>query len=193
MILSDADIIERLERGDLVIDPITDADQQIQPNGVDIRLWNEFKVAQPQEEEIDPTKGEGHDFIEAIDVNNDGILIRPGDFVLASSRELVEIPPDLTVQLDGRSSMGRLGITVHITAGRLDAGWRGRITLEMQNVSGSPIRLYPGMRVGQLVFEEMKSEAERPYGKERGSSYQDQTGVEESKISSDDDLRLKRV
>ena len=193
MILSDRDIIDRLGRGDLVIDPITDPAQQIQPNGVDIRLWNEFKFAQPQDEEIDPSKGDGHDFLEVIDVNNDGVLIRPQDFVLASSEELVEIPPDLTVQLDGRSSMGRLGITVHITAGRLDAGWRGRITLEMQNVTESPIRIYPGMRVGQLVFEEMKSEAKRPYGHERGSSYQGQVGVEESKISSDDDLRRKRA
>lgn len=183
MKLSDRDLAARLADGSLVVDPITDPDIQIQPNGIDVRLGTHFKFAEPQDEPVEPD--EGHDFIECFDVNNDGVTVRPDDFVLATTKERVEVPPDLTAVLDGRSSVGRIGITVHSTAGRIDAGYEGEITLEISNESPSPVRLYPEMRMGQLVFEQMTSPAERPYGSERGSSYQEQAGATESELGTD--------
>ena len=188
MILSDADILDRLEDGDLVIDPIDDYDLQIQPASVDLRLGDRFLEFQRAnipcihpnaDNEVDEYVTET-----VIDEGNDFIL-HPGDFVLGTTHERVEIPPDLIAHVEGRSSLGRLAVVVHATAGLCDPGYRGQITLELSNLGTAPVALTPGMRVSQLIFTELTTPADRPYGVERGSKYQDQEGPQASRIGSD--------
>src|SRR6478735_3217561 len=112
-----------------------------------------------------------------------GFVFDPGEFVLGSTVERVAIPHDLVARVDGRSSVGRLAIVVHATAGFIDPGFEGEITLELSNIGRIPVRLYPGMRIAQIVFQTMTSPAERPYGAARGSKYQGQSGPQASRIS----------
>ncbi|PSQ24087.1 dCTP deaminase [Halobacteriales archaeon QS_9_67_17] len=168
MILSDADILRRLEEGDLAVEPLDDPDLQIQPASVDLRLGTE-------EEYIDETVVEdGEEFI-----------LHPGDFVLGTTKERVELPADLIAHVQGRSSLGRLAVVIHATAGIIDPGYRGQITLELSNLGTAPVALTPGMRISQVLFTELKSAAERPYGAERQSKYQDQSGPQASRIQGD--------
>ncbi|WP_267642410.1 dCTP deaminase [Haloarchaeobius amylolyticus] len=188
MILSDADILRRLEEGDLVIEPLDDIDLQVQPASVDVRLGREFLefrrtnipcIHPNSEQEVD-------DYVSQTVVDDDEeFILHPGDFVLGTTKERVEVPPDLVAQVEGRSSLGRLAVVVHATAGFIDPGYRGQITLELSNLGTAPVTLTPGMRISQLVFTEMTSPAKRPYGAERGSKYQDQAGPQASKIQGD--------
>ncbi|MFB6094989.1 MAG: dCTP deaminase, partial [Halodesulfurarchaeum sp.] len=116
-------------------------------------------------------------------------IVHPGDFVLGTTKERVEIPDDLIAHVEGRSSLGRLAIVVHATAGIVDPGYQGQITLELSNLGNAPVALRPGMRISQLTFTELTSPAERPYGEERGSKYQDQSGPQASRIQRDDEFR----
>jgi dCTP deaminase len=188
MILSDADILDRLAEGDLVIEPLEDVDLQVQPASVDLRLGREFLEFQHanipcihpnSEQEVDEYVAETH-----VDEGGEFIL-HPGDFVLGTTVERVEIPPDLIAHVEGRSSLGRLAIVVHATAGLCDPGFSGKITLELSNLGTAPVALTPGMRISQLTFTELKTPADRPYGEERGSKYQDQSGPQASKIQGD--------
>ena len=188
MILSDSDILDRLAAGDLAIEPLADVDQQVQPASVDLRLGERFLEFQrtnipcihpPEADEVgeyvtETTVPEGEEFI-----------LHPGDFVLGTTTERVEIPDDLVAHVEGRSSLGRLAIVVHATAGLCDPGYKGQITLELSNLGTAPVALSPGMRVSQLTFTELKSAADRPYGSERGSKYQDQDGPQASRIGAD--------
>jgi dCTP deaminase len=115
----------------------------------------------------------------------ESFTLHPGDFALGSTIETVTIPDDLVGLVDGRSSVGRLAVVVHATAGLIDPGFRGQITLEMSNIGRIPVRLYPGMRIAQIVLHQMTSKAERPYGLARGSSYQAQTGPQVSRLKLD--------
>ncbi|WP_459192784.1 dCTP deaminase [Halosimplex sp. J119] len=188
MILSDADILRRLEEGDLVVEPLDDPDIQIQPASVDLRLGREFLEFQHanipcihpnSEREVD-------EYVEETVVDADGeFILHPGDFVLGTTHERVEIPDDLIAHVEGRSSLGRLAIVVHATAGLCDPGYQGQITLELSNLGTAPVALTPGMRISQLTFTELKTPADRPYGEERGSKYQDQSGPQASKIQGD--------
>jgi dCTP deaminase len=188
MILSDADILRRLEAGDLVVEPLDDPDIQIQPASIDLRLGREFLEFQHanipcihpnSEQEVD-------DYVEETVVDaDDEYILHPGDFVLGTTHERVEIPDDLIAHVEGRSSLGRLAIVVHATAGLCDPGFSGKITLELSNLGTAPVALSPGMRISQLTFTELKTPADRPYGEERGSKYQDQTGPQASKIQGD--------
>jgi dCTP deaminase len=191
MILSDADIRRRLTAGDLVVEPLADPDLQIQPASIDLRLGREFLEFQrtniscihPNSEQevgeyVDETYvDEGEEFI-----------LHPGDFVLGTTKERVEIPPDLLGTVQGRSSLGRLAIVIHATAGIIDPGYRGQITLELSNLGTAPVALSPEMRISQVIFTELKTTAAEPYGTERGSKYQDQTGPQASRIQSDDEF-----
>ncbi|WP_136717917.1 dCTP deaminase [Halorientalis salina] len=188
MILSDADILERLEKGDLVIDPLSDPEIQVQPASVDLRLGREFLEFQHanipcihpnSEQEVDEYVDET--YVE----EGDEFILHPGDFVLGTTVETVEIPPDLIAHVEGRSSLGRLAIVVHATAGLCDPGYKGQITLELSNLGTAPVALTPGMRISQLTFTELKTPADRPYGEERGSKYQNQSGPQASKIQGD--------
>ncbi|MFB6134502.1 MAG: dCTP deaminase [Halanaeroarchaeum sp.] len=188
MILSDGDILERLEEGDLVIEPLGDVALQVQPASVDVRLGREFLEFQRANiPSIHPnSENETEDYTSATVIDDEReFILHPGDFVLATTKERVEIPPDLVAQVEGRSSLGRLAVITHATAGFVDPGFRGRITLELSNLGTAPVALTPEMRIAQLVFTELKNPAEKPYGEERGSKYQDQTGPEASRIQGD--------
>lgn len=188
MILSDTDILTRLADGDLVVEPLADVDQQVQPASVDLRLGSEFLEFQRaniscihpnDEQEIDEYISETHV------ADGEDFILHPGDFVLGTTRERVEIPNNLVAHVEGRSSLGRLAIVVHATAGLADPGYEGQITLELSNLGNAPVALTPGMRISQLTFTELKTPADRPYGDERGSKYQGQDGPQASRIGDD--------
>ena len=188
MILSDTDILRRLEAGDLVIEPLDDIDLQVQPASVDLRLGREFLEFQHANIPcIHPnSEQETEEYTDRVTVDDgDEYILHPGDFVLGTTHERVEIPADLIAHVEGRSSLGRLAIVVHATAGLCDPGYEGQITLELSNLGTAPVALSPGMRISQLTFTELKTPAERPYGEERGSKYQNQTGPQASKIEKD--------
>ena len=188
MILSDADILRRLEEGSLVVEPLSDPDIQVQPASIDLRLGREFLEFQHANIPcIHPnSEQETVEYTESVTVDDDGeYILHPGDFVLGTTHERVEIPDDLIAHVEGRSSLGRLAIVVHATAGLCDPGYKGQITLELSNLGTAPVALTPGMRISQLTFTELKTPAERPYGSERGSKYQDQKGPQASKIQGD--------
>src|SRR6056297_395897 len=193
MILSDTDLLERLGEGDLVVDPIDDIDTQVQPASIDMRLGPEFLEFQRTNIPcIHPNRAEEvDDYVRETYVEEgEEFLLHPGDFVLGTTKERVEIPSDLVATVEGRSSLGRLAVVVHATAGFIDPGFKGQITLELSNLGTAPVALTPGMRISQLVFTELKSESTRPYGAERGSKYQDQDGPKASKIQDDPEFEL---
>tara|TARA_B110000263_G_scaffold240259_1_gene243277 strand:- start:860 stop:1558 length:699 start_codon:yes stop_codon:yes gene_type:complete len=188
MILSDVDIRQRIKSGEIVIDPLDDWDLQIQPASVDLKLGKEFLEFRRTDipcihpnSEIEVSKYVRETIVE----DGKEFILHPGDFVLGTTKERVEIPPDLIAHVQGRSSMGRLAVVIHATAGVIDPGYRGQITLELSNLGSAPVALTPGMRISQVIFTELKTPAERPYGKTRGSKYQDQTGPQASRIQLD--------
>lgn len=188
MILSDADIEARLKKGDLVITPLGDPELQIQPASVDLRMGNEFIVFKPGHIPciyIDRPDTAG-DYTEEVYIEDeDHFILHPGEFALGTTLEHVEIPDDLVARIEGRSSLGRLAVIVHATAGFIDPGFKGRVTLELSNLGKVPVALKPKMRCSQIVFHEMKTKAARPYGEGRGSKYQNQKGPIASRISVD--------
>ncbi|MFB6283346.1 MAG: dCTP deaminase [Halobacteria archaeon] len=193
MILSDRDIRERLENGDLTVEPLDDPELQIQPASIDLRLGREFlefrrsniPCIHPNSEE----ETEDYTRKNIVEQGEDYVL-HPGDFVLGSTYETVEIPEDLVARVEGRSSLGRLAIVVHATAGFVDPGFRGKITLELSNLGTAPVALRPEeMRISQIVLTELSTAAEVPYGSERGSKYQDQTEPTASRIQDDEEWR----
>jgi dCTP deaminase len=189
MSLSDRDIARRLDEGDLDIDPITDRELQLQPASVDLRLGNTFVVYKLPHVACIDTRDDPAEagYTETVTVEDgDGFILHPGEFVLGATHEWVNIPDDLVARVEGRSSIGRLAVVVHATAGFIDPGFQGRITLELSNLGRVAVKLYPGMRISQLVFHEMTSAAERPYGPDRGSKYFGQEGPVASRIREDD-------
>ncbi|MFQ3285568.1 MAG: dCTP deaminase [Natronomonas sp.] len=191
MILSDTDIRRRLTDGNLVVDPLADPELQIQPASIDLRLGREFLefkrtnipcIHPNSEQEVDEYVEETH-----VDEGEEFIL-HPGDFVLGTTKERVEIPDDLLGTVQGRSSLGRLAVVIHATAGIVDPGYRGQITLELSNLGTAPVALQPDMRISQVIFTELKSAASEPYGTDRGSKYQDQSGPQASRIQSDEEF-----
>lgn len=191
-ILSDKTIKEYLEEGKIVIDPLKD-EQQIQPSSVDMRLGDEFKVFKViRKPYIDPKDEEDiAEYMESSTVpEGEAFIIHPNEFALATTQEYVKVPDDLVARVEGRSSMGRLGVTMHVTAGYVDPGFEGRITLEISNIGAMPVALYPGQRVCQLVFETMTTPAELPYGHpKRNSKYMKQLKPESSRIKLDYELK----
>ena len=188
MILSDRDIRARLRSGELAIGPLTDEDLQIQPASVDLRLSREFLVYRPAQVTVldpdDPASIAAS--MERVVLDEDrAFVLHPGEFALGTSIERVKIPSDLVGMVDGRSSIGRLAVVVHATAGFIDPGFEGQITLELSNIGSIAVKLYPGMRIAQIVLHQMTSPADRPYGLERGSHYQLQTGPQLSRIRRD--------
>ncbi|WP_400217339.1 dCTP deaminase [Methanobrevibacter smithii] len=191
-ILSDKTIKEYLEEGKIVIDPLND-EQQIQPSSVDMRLGDEFKVFKViRKPYIDPKDEEDiAEYMESSTVpEGEAFIIHPNEFALATTQEYVKVPDDLVARVEGRSSMGRLGVTMHVTAGYVDPGFEGRITLEISNIGAMPVALYPGQRVCQLVFETMTTPAELPYGHpKRNSKYMKQLKPESSRVKLDYELK----
>lgn len=176
MILSDRTIRELLDAGRIVIDPLDPAD--IQPSSVDVHLDNLFRVFRNDTTPFIDPKENQEDLTELVEVKEDNaFILHPGEFVLGSILERVKLPTDLVARLEGKSSLGRLGLLIHSTAGFVDAGWDGHLTLELSNVANLPIALYPGMKIGQLSFLQMTTPADQPYGSTAvGSKYQGQRG-----------------
>jgi dCTP deaminase len=176
MILSDRDLKIELESGRVVVDPL--GANAIQPSSIDLRIGRHFRIfANTRYPYIDVRKPmEG--LTELVEVTGEEpFILHPGEFVLGTTLERVAIPDDLVGRLEGKSSLGRLGLLIHSTAGFVDAGFAGNLTLELSNVANLPITLYPGMKIGQISLFRMSSPAEHPYGSNRlGSKYLDQVG-----------------
>ncbi len=176
MLLSDRDIRAEIDSGRLVVDPFDD--KAIQPASIDVRLDRYFRVfVNSRYTHIDPAKQQD-DLTELVEKTGDQpFILHPGEFVLASTFETFVYPPDLAARIEGKSSLGRLGLLTHSTAGFIDPGFDGTITLELSNVANLPITLWPGMKIGQLCFFRLSSPAEYPYGSgATGSRYQGQRG-----------------
>ena len=174
MVLSDRSIREELEAGRLVIDPVDDG--AIQPASVDLRLGRELRVFQSHRVQVIDVKQEMAHLTELVEIDElNPFVLHPGEFVLGVTLEEVRVPDDLVGRLDGKSSLGRLGLVVHSTAGFVDPGWHGRLTLELSNLATLPINLYYRMKVSQISFMRLTTPAERPYGsRDLGSKYQGQ-------------------
>ncbi len=190
MILSDRDIRKQIAEGRISVDsPMADHDQNIHASSMDMRLGKFFKVYEHSKFAVlDPIKAESFkDLTKLIEITDPGepFIVHPGDFVLGVTIEKIKLPDNIVARVEGRSSLGRLGIIVHSTAGFIDAGFEGTITLEISNMNRVPVALYPGMRVCQLAFEEMSSPADVPYNKKKSSKYQNQELPEESRLSID--------
>ena len=176
MLLSDRDIRVELDKGRVVLDPFEPA--FVQPSSIDVRMDRYFRVFENHRyPHIDPAE-EQPDLTRLVEVEkDDAFILHPGEFVLASTYEVITLPDDIAARLEGKSSLGRLGLLTHSTAGWIDPGFSGHVTLELSNVATLPIKLWPGMKIGQLCFFRLSSPAERPYGSvEYGSRYQDQRG-----------------
>jgi dCTP deaminase len=174
LILSDRDIRAEIEAGRIVIDPYTP--EAVQPSSVDLHLDRRFRVFRNSRYPYIDVRVDMPDLTEVVEIDGDDpFILHPGEFVLASTLERVALPDDLVARLDGKSSLGRLGLLIHSTAGYVDPGWDGNLTLELSNVANLPITLYHGMRIGQIGFERMSSPVEHAYGDPRlGSRYRGQ-------------------
>lgn len=189
MILSDRDIKERINRGDIGVSAEDGVNlENIGPSSMDLRLGKYFKIYNhSQFAVLDPSNAESFKDIARLVEVEEGrpFVVQPGEFVLGVTMEKIKLADDLVARVEGRSSLGRLGIIVHSTAGFVDAGFEGTITLEITNINRMPVALYPGMRICQLAFEQMSSAAEVPYHKKKHAKYQGQVFPEESRISKD--------
>jgi dCTP deaminase len=176
MILSDKTIREELAAGRIVIDP--QRDDCVQPSSVDLHVDRFFRVFLNHTQRVIDVKDDQENLTELVEVLEDeAFILHPGEFVLGSTLERVALPDDLVARLEGKSSLGRLGLLIHSTAGFVDAGWDGHLTLELSNVANLPITIYPGMKIGQISFLRMTTPADVPYGSESvGSKYQGQRG-----------------
>ncbi|MBI4294814.1 MAG: dCTP deaminase [Chloroflexi bacterium] len=175
MVLSDRDIRAEIERGRIVIDPF-DPDL-VQPASVDLRLGKKFRRFTRDGSAFIDVRQNSPDLTSFEEIDEiQPFILGPGEFALAAVIERVEVPKDLAARLDGKSSLGRLGLLVHATAGWVDPGWKGHLTMELSNVVNLPIRLYYGMRVAQISFLRLSSPCENPYGSRKlGSKYQGQS------------------
>ncbi|MDQ3877743.1 MAG: dCTP deaminase [Actinomycetota bacterium] len=176
MILSDRDILAAVEQGRIGIDPF-DADD-VQPSSVDLHVDRLFRTFHNARHPFIDVKKPMEDLTELVEVPGDeAFILHPGEFVLGSTSEYVKLPDDLVARLEGKSSLGRLGLLIHSTAGYVDPGFEGHLTLELSNVANLPITIYPGMKIGQISFFALSSPADNPYGSGRvGSKYQGQRG-----------------
>mgnify|MGYP001600778557 FL=1 len=192
MVLSDRSIREQIKAGRIVVRPFDEKD--LQPASVDLHLDRRVLVFRNSSEPYIDLRKPQADLTEPLDIPDDRpFILHPGEFVLGSTLEHIEIPTDIVARLEGKSSLGRIGLLIHSTAGYVDPGWKGHLTLELTNVSRLPVTLYYGMPIGQISFLQMTTPVERPYGsKELGSRYQGQTDPTASRAHLDFDRHLKR-
>ena len=176
MLLSDRDILDEIDAGRITIKPFDPA--MVQPASIDVRLDRYFRVFENHRyPHIDPAQAQDDLTREVQAEGDEPFILHPGEFVLGSTYEEVSLPEDLAARVEGKSSLGRLGLLTHATAGFVDPGFSGHVTLELANVATLPIKLYPGMKIGQFCFFRMSSASEHPYGSEKyGSRYQGQRG-----------------
>ncbi|OYO11866.1 dCTP deaminase [Enemella evansiae] len=176
MLLSDRDIRARVDAGDIALAPWEP--EMVQPSSVDVRLDRMFRVFENHRyPHIDPAEDQPELTRLVEPSGDDPFILHPGEFVLGSTFEVVTLPNDVAARLEGKSSLGRLGLLTHSTAGFIDPGFSGHVTLELSNMATLPIKLWPGMKIGQLCFFQLSSAAEHPYGSQAyGSRYQGQRG-----------------
>ena len=176
MLLSDRDLKAALASGRMGLDPYDE--QMVQPSSIDVRLDRYFRVfANHRHTHIDPAVAQD-DLTDLVEPDGDeAFILHPGEFVLGSTLEVISLGDDLAARLEGKSSLGRLGLLTHSTAGFIDPGFSGHVTLELSNVANLPIKLYPGMKIGQVCVLLLTSPSQHPYGSSvYGSRYQDQRG-----------------
>lgn len=174
MILSDRDLKIALKEKRIIIEPPIDMEEQLGSCMIDLRLGNRFRVfLRSGVSVIDPRDSSVMDKItNTVDVTEtDGFILHPGEFALGTTQEYIEVPDDLLGSLEGRSSIGRLGVVIHSTAANVHPGFRGTITLELANMGQIPVKLYPGMRICSISFEQLTTPAETPYYKKKGAKY----------------------
>jgi|SRR5579872_2117005 len=176
VVLSDRTIRRLLGEGRILIEPYDES--LLQPSSVDVRVDRRFRVFRNSRYPFINVKEPQEELTELVEVaGDDPFILHPGEFVLGSTLERIGLPDDLVGRLDGKSSLGRLGLLIHSTAGFIDPGWDGHVTLELSNVANLPITIYPEMKIGQLSFVQLTEPAETPYGADAiGSKYQGQTG-----------------
>jgi dCTP deaminase len=181
VLLSDRDIKAEISAGRVKVEPFDGA--MIQPSSVDVRLDRFFRVFENHKYSVIDPSIEQVDLTREVAVEaNEEFILHPGEFVLASTYEVITLPDDIAGRLEGKSSLGRLGLLTHSTAGFIDPGFSGHITLELSNVANLPVKLFPGMKIGQLCLIKLSSPAENPYGSALyGSRYQGQRGPTASK------------
>jgi dCTP deaminase len=174
VVLSDRDIRAQIEAGRIVIDPFIP--EAVQPSSVDLHLDRRFRVFRNSRYPFIDVREPQPELTELVEIGGDEpFILHPGEFVLGSTLERVELPNDLVARLEGKSSLGRLGLLIHSTAGYVDPGWEGNLTLELSNVANLPITLYDGMKIGQISFQRLSSPVEVGYGDARiGSKYRGQ-------------------
>ena len=190
LILSDRDIIKAIKEERIKITPKPDFKKQLGPCSLDLHLGNSFRIFKPSQYPFIDVK-QSIDFDDIMDevIVKDGnpFILQPKDFVIAITREELVLAPDIMARLDGRSSLGRLGIVVHSTAARFDPGWKGRAVMELGNLGIMPVVLYAGMRICAMTFETLSAPAEHPYSKE--DRYYNQKSVIASRINKKVDFR----
>ncbi len=185
MILSDRTIKESILSGRIVIDPYDES--YIQPSSIDLRVDRFFRVFENHRYPyIDPKKPQ-EDLTVLVEVSEEEpFILHPGEFVLGSTLERVQLGTDIVARLEGKSSLGRIGLLIHSTAGFVDPGFDGYLTLELSNVANLPIAIYPGMKIGQISFYQLSTPADHPYGSDTaGSKYQGQRGPTPSRVHQD--------
>jgi dCTP deaminase len=188
-VLSDRTIKEQVAAGRILINPLDV--EAIQPASVDLRLDDSFRIFRMTTRPYVNVREPVDDLTELVTIGHEEpFVLQPGAFCLATTLETITLPNDIVARVDGRSSLGRLGLLVHATAGYVDPGWTGKLTLELSNQSQMPIALYYGMRIAQISFLRLSSAADRPYGSPGlRSKYQGQTGPTPSRISEDLDQK----
>jgi dCTP deaminase len=176
VLLSDRDLRAAIDSGDLGLDPFDE--KMIQPSSIDVRLDRFFRVfANHRYTHIDPSEQQDDLTVPVEPDGDEPFILHPGEFVLGSTLEVISLSEKLASRLEGKSSLGRLGLLTHSTAGFIDPGFSGHVTLELSNVANLPIKLYPGMKIGQICVLQLSSPSEHPYGSSiYGSRYQDQRG-----------------
>ena len=176
MLLSDRDIRAEIDSGRVVLEPYDPA--MVQPSSIDVRLDRFFRLFDNHKYPVIDPAADQPELTRLVEtVGYEAFVLHPGEFVLASTYEVVSLPDDVSARLEGKSSIGRLGLLTHSTAGFIDAGFSGHVTLELSNVATLPIMLWPGMKIGQLCFFRLSSPTEHPYGSgQHGSRYQGQRG-----------------
>lgn len=193
MILSDRDIYKKIETGEIVIEsPDNGHVSNINASSADLRLGKFFRIfCHCKQAILDPKNPDSFKEVTSLVETKEGesFIVQPGEFILGVTMEKIKLADDLVARVEGRSSLGRLGIIIHSTAGFIDAGFEGTVTLEITNINRMPVALYPGMRVCQLAFEPMSSKAIVPYSTKKTSKYQGQVFPQESKIFSDPELK----
>ena len=185
VIFSDRTIKEAIATGRVVIDPFDE--EMVQPSSVDLRCDYSFRVFENHKYPLIDPKAPQEDLTTLVTATEEEpFILHPGEFVLGATLEIVGLADDIVARLEGKSSLGRLGLLIHSTAGFIDPGFKGQVTLELSNVANLPIAIYPGMKIGQVSFYELTTPAEHPYGSsEAGSKYQGQSGPTASRVHRD--------